>query len=336
MSALYVLTHRVHLFLAYLSNPSEISFRSYLTEQSFRHHLSRLEDPADPDHTDSENSKTNYRSSSAQPSSPSFGLLESGSSAFHFSNRAAIALRTPRHAFHSFGFFTIAAVIPNLKAHPPSRETGTVVSSNHNTPGTSDHDLFTLKEAWFVGAFGRWWRGGVVDPAWSPNPSPHSKGDEEGWSSGILSIKALDRLEDFNGKLAMSSMFFFFADHNLFFFYFYFILLSTLQASPFQPLPTTLAHLNDRHLQSYAPVIDRRLVLTAALHHLRFRNLPSYLFTRPSTASPRPLPNPPSPANGPSPNIILLRPHHPQMGRLQTDLCQILTLLPLLLSSPNK
>ena len=202
MSALYVLTHRVHLFLAYLSNPSEISFRSYLTEQSFRHHLSRLEDPADPDHTDSENSKTNYRSSSAQPSSPSFGLLESGSSAFHFSNRAAIALRTPRHAFHSFGFFTIAAVIPNLKAHPPSRETGTVVSSNHNTPGTSDHDLFTLKEAWFVGAFGRWWRGGVVDPAWSPNPSPHSKGDEEGWSSGILSIKALDRLEDFNGKLS--------------------------------------------------------------------------------------------------------------------------------------
>jgi hypothetical protein len=201
MSALYVLTHRVHLFLAYLSNPSEISFRSYLTEQSFRHHLSRLDDPADPDHTDSENSKTNYRSSSTQPSSPSFGLLESGSSAFHFSNRAAIALRTPRHAFHSFGFFTVAAVIPNLKANPPSRETGSVVSSSHNTAGTSDHDLFTLKEAWFVGAFGRWWRGGVVDPAWSPNPNPHSKGDEEGWSSGILSIKALDRLEDFNGKL---------------------------------------------------------------------------------------------------------------------------------------
>jgi hypothetical protein len=187
------------LCLAYLSNPSEISFRSYLTEQSFRHHLSRLDDPADPDHTDSENSKTNYRSSSTQPSSPSFGLLESGSSAFHFSNRAAIALRTPRHAFHSFGFFTVAAVIPNLKANPPSRETGSVVSSSHNTAGTSDHDLFTLKEAWFVGAFGRWWRGGVVDPAWSPNPNPHSKGDEEGWSSGILSIKALDRLEDFNG-----------------------------------------------------------------------------------------------------------------------------------------
>lgn len=189
----------IFLCLAYLSNPSEISFRSYLTERSFRHHLSRLDDPADSDHADSENSKTTYRSSSNQSSSSSFGLLESGPSAFHFSNRAAIALRTPRHAFHSFGFFTIAAVIPNQKAHPPSRESSSAVSSSHNTAGTSDHDPFPMKETWFVGAFGRWWKGGVVDPAWSAHPSPRSKGDEEGWSSGILSIKALDRLEDFNG-----------------------------------------------------------------------------------------------------------------------------------------
>ncbi|SRR5216683_930874 len=200
MSALYVLTHRVHLFLAYLTNPSETSFRSYLTEQSVRHHLSRVDDPADPDHTDSEDSKTNYRRPSSNQSSPSFGSLESGSSALHFSNRAAIALRTPRHAFHNFGFFTIAAVIPNLKTHPPSRETSSVISSARNTTGTSDNDFFPFKEVWFVGAFGRWWRGGVVDSAWPTRPSPHSKGDEEGWSSGILNIKALDQLEDFNGK----------------------------------------------------------------------------------------------------------------------------------------
>ena len=284
MSALYVLTHRAHLFLAYLSNPSEISFRSYLTEQSFRHHLSRLDDPADPDHTDSENSKANYRSSSTQSSPSSFGLLESGSSAFHFSNRAAIALRTPRHAFHSFGFFTIAAVIPNLKTHPPSRDSSPVVSTSHNTPGTSDQDLFPLKEAWFVGAFGRWWRGGVVDPAWSPHPNPHSKGDEEGWSSGILSIKSLDRLEDFNGKLTDELNVKNFT-HYMYYFIFLLFHFSTLQASPSQPLPTTLAHLNDRHLQNCALVIDRHPVFTAALRHLRFRNLLSCLSTHPSTAS---------------------------------------------------
>ncbi|KAH9961280.1 hypothetical protein BC827DRAFT_1203587 [Russula dissimulans] len=187
------------LCLAYLSNPSETSFRSYLTEQSFRHHLSHLDDPSDPDHTDSESSKlNNYRSSSSQSPS-SFGSLESGSSAFHFSNRASIALRTPRHAFHSFGFFTIAAVIPNLKTNPTTHETSSVIPSARNATGASDHDLFPFKEAWFVGAFGRWWRGGIVDATWPPRPNPDSKGDEEGWSSGILNIKALDRLESFNG-----------------------------------------------------------------------------------------------------------------------------------------
>src|SRR6266702_3947110 len=197
MSALYVLTHRVHLFLAYLSNPSETSFRSYLTEQSFRHHLSRLDDPADFDSSDRDGSNP---SSSSSQSSSTFGSLESGSSAFHFSNRAAVALRTPRHAFHSFGLFTIAAVIPH-KALPLSRDTPSVVSSARNTTGTSDPDLFPLKETWFIGAFGRWWRGGMIDPVWPPRHSPQLKCSEGGWSSGILNIKALDRLEDYNGKL---------------------------------------------------------------------------------------------------------------------------------------
>ena len=196
MSALYVLTHRAHLFLAYLSNPSETSFRSYLTEQSFRHHLSRIDDPAD---FDSDPDGSNPSSSSSQ-SSPTFGSLESGSSAFHFSNRAAVALRTPRHAFHSFGLFTIAAVIPSHKHLPSSRDTPSVVSSVRNATGSPDPDPFPLKETWFVGAFGRWWRGGMVDPVWPPRHSPHSKCSEGGWSSGILNIKALDRLEDFNGK----------------------------------------------------------------------------------------------------------------------------------------
>ncbi|KAI9458564.1 hypothetical protein F5148DRAFT_1016941 [Russula earlei] len=198
--SMFIATLIIFLFLclAYLTNPSETSFRSYLTERSFRHHLSRLDDPSDPDHTNTEGSKTDDYCSSSPRSPSSFGSLESGSSAFHFSNRAAIALRTPRHAFHSFGFFTIAAVIPNPKTNPPSREMSSVVSTR-NATGTSDHDPFPLKEVWFVGAFGRWWRGGVVDPAWPSQPDLHPKGDEEGWSSGILNIKALDRREDFSG-----------------------------------------------------------------------------------------------------------------------------------------
>jgi hypothetical protein len=286
MSALYVLTQRIHLLLAYLSNPSETSFRSYLTEQSFRHHLSRLDDPADPDHADSERSKANYHSSSS-PSSPTCGSLESGSSAFHFSNRAAIALRTPRHAFHSFGFFTIAAVIPNLKAHPSSRGTSSVVSSSRNTTGAPDHDLLPFKEAWFVGAFGRWWRGGVVDPAWPPHPS--SPSSEEGWSSGILNIKALDRLEDFKGELNdnfdIIGLSFFTHTCCLFLSRVYPMHLY-LQAFPSPPLPTTLARLNDPLLRDYVLVIDQPRVCAAALPHLRSQNLPSYPSTHLSTISP--------------------------------------------------
>ncbi|KAH9007967.1 hypothetical protein EDB83DRAFT_2459542 [Lactarius deliciosus] len=186
----------IFLCLAYLSNPSETSFRSYLTEQSFRHHLSRLDDPADFDSPDRDDSN---RSSSSSQSSSTFGSLESGTSAFHFSNRAAVALRTPRHAFHSFGLFTIAAVIPSHKTLPLSRDTPSAVSSARNSTGTPDHDLFPLKETWFVGAFGKWWRGGVVDPVWPPRHPPQLKCSEGGWSSGILNIKALDRLEDYSG-----------------------------------------------------------------------------------------------------------------------------------------
>ncbi|KAI0305648.1 hypothetical protein B0F90DRAFT_1815237 [Multifurca ochricompacta] len=212
MSVLYVLTHRVHLFLAYLSNPSETSFRSYLTEQSFRHHLSRLDDPTDSDNTESNespeslspSSSSSSSSSSNQSTTSTFRSLESGSSAFHFSNRAAVALRTPRHTFHSFGFFTIAAVIPSPthKVHPSSRHSPSLVPSSASariTSVTSDPDLISVKEAWFIGAFGKWWRGGFVDPAWPPHPTSHSKSDEEGWSSGILNIKALDKLDDYDG-----------------------------------------------------------------------------------------------------------------------------------------
>jgi hypothetical protein len=157
MSALYVLTHRVHLFLAYLSNPSETSFRSYLTEQSFRHHLSRLDDPAD---FDSDRDGSN-RSSSSSQSSSTFGSLESGSSAFHFSNRAAVALRTPRHAFHSFGLFTIAAVIPSHKLFlhlvtrpplAPLRGTPRVapipIPFHSRRPGSSVHSVDGGEVAW--------------------------------------------------------------------------------------------------------------------------------------------------------------------------------------------
>ncbi|KAF8894899.1 hypothetical protein CPB84DRAFT_1782588 [Gymnopilus junonius] len=161
----------VSLVLAYLTNPSENSFRAYLTEQSFRLHLSRLDENAEDPHAHS-----HFHSSYHARDNPS----SSSSPPFHFANRASIALRTPKHVFHSFAIFTIAAMVPLSKA-----------SDGDN------HEGWMISDSWYIGAFGKWWRGGVLE-AWYQDVIARSK-DEESWSSGILSMKRLDMLQEYNG-----------------------------------------------------------------------------------------------------------------------------------------
>ncbi|KAG6899979.1 hypothetical protein C0993_004747 [Termitomyces sp. T159_Od127] len=160
--------------LAYLTNPSENSFRAYLTEQSFRLHLSRLDDNTDDDHKQS-----THRA--AFPAARTHHTYENAST-FHFANKAAISLKTPKHVFHSFGIFTIAAMVPLARSGScnPERESSSILS-----------------DSWYIGAFGRWWRGGVIE-AWYHDVIARTKA-EESWSSGILSMKNLDRHNEYNG-----------------------------------------------------------------------------------------------------------------------------------------
>lgn len=109
-----------------------------------------------------------------------------GSFPFHFANRASISLRTPKHVFHSFGLFTVAAMIPLPK------------SSLRN-----DHHGVMISDSWYIGAFGKWWRGGILE-TWYQDVISRSK-DEESWSSGILSMKSLDILHGFPGAAYLSS-----------------------------------------------------------------------------------------------------------------------------------
>jgi hypothetical protein len=163
------------LFTAYLTNPSENSFRAFLIEQSFRQHLTRLDVNPDDDSHDNSTSSPNSHTLSFDNSSP-----------FHFANRASISLRTPKHVFHSFGIITIAAMVPLPKSS----------SDNHR-------DTLIISDSWYVGAFGRWWRGGIID-AWYQDIIARSS-DEEGWTSGILSMKNLDLLTEYNGMFIASS-----------------------------------------------------------------------------------------------------------------------------------
>ena len=163
---------------AYLTNPSENSFRAYLTEQSFRHHLSRLDDNSDDLQSIHNSLYPRYPSKRSNLIAPSNFFIHS--SPFYFASRASICLRTPKHAFHSFAIFTIAAMIPYSK--PCDGE---------------NQDAWMISDAWYIGAFGKWWRGGVLE-AWYQDVVARSK-DKESWTSGILSMKRLDMLPDHTG-----------------------------------------------------------------------------------------------------------------------------------------
>lgn len=170
---------------AYLTNPTENSFRTYLTEQSFRQHLSRLDDPSHDEHSDSEDSGVHFNitrrlsSPKSVPSPP-----------FHFANRAAVSLRTPKHVFYSFGIMTIAAVLPSGASNR---------SSNKGLLTHQQSGGFLVSESWFIGAFGKWWRGGPIQSWWIDSMA-NSK-DTERCNSGVLDMKALDNvnLECFEG-----------------------------------------------------------------------------------------------------------------------------------------
>ncbi|OCH84374.1 hypothetical protein OBBRIDRAFT_741703 [Obba rivulosa] len=173
------------LVLAYLTNPSETSFRTYLTEQSFRQHLSRLDENSTDDSTDPEGSGVHFTlSRRSLPTTTKPGRDFGTVSPFHFVNRASVSLRTPRHVFYSFGIFTVAAVYP--PGRPQSRST--IRSANGSM----------VSDSWFLGAFGKWWRGGVIQPWWR-EMFAHRMKDTERCTSGILTLRALDSLEGYDG-----------------------------------------------------------------------------------------------------------------------------------------
>ncbi|KAI9060321.1 hypothetical protein FKP32DRAFT_1595710 [Trametes sanguinea] len=176
------------LVLAYLTNPSETSFRTYLTEQSFKQHLSRLDDGGTEEGAASDDSGLHFTlSRRTPPSTRKSGSNFDPTSPFHFVSRASVSLRTPKHVFYSFGILTIAAVYPTGRPH--ARGTGHTISSENLGSSVSD--------AWFIGAFGRWWKGGVIQSWWHDMLATPK--DAERGGSGILDVKALDILEGYDG-----------------------------------------------------------------------------------------------------------------------------------------
>ncbi|KAH8107970.1 hypothetical protein BXZ70DRAFT_1060625 [Cristinia sonorae] len=179
------------VILAYLTNPSETSFRTFLTEQSFRHHLRRLDDDNQDDQSHRDDTGVHYTLSPRRPNAQS-GYKHGRSydeppSSFHFANRASVALRTPKHLFQSFGIFTIAAIVPS----------GARSQTHHGRHVRIDGAGAMVSDSWYIGAFGKWWRGGALQSWWVETVA--NTKDAERCNSGILDVKSLDSLEGYDG-----------------------------------------------------------------------------------------------------------------------------------------
>lgn len=166
---------QIYLFAtAYFTNPTEASFRAFLTELAFRQHLSRLSEAqdVDPDEYDDESRSQHSTRLLDHKNTPKQGVLHghglshghTSASAteapivFHFANKASVSLRTPGYHLRSFAVLTFAIAspvemaiapvpIPN-PAHAHAQPPKPISWNNPSTHGT-----------WFIGAFGKWWLG---------------------------------------------------------------------------------------------------------------------------------------------------------------------------------
>lgn len=173
-----IFSYSFNLFhTAYVTNPSETSFRAYLTEQSFRHHLTRLDDAQDDRQID------HRKHGLLDTSSPKHGSLDS--EPFQFADRASVSLRTPKHFFRSFGVLSIAAVLPSGGGGGHPRLDGTNPS--------------LISNSWFIGAFGMWWWAAHLDSL--RDTGIIGPKEEDSSISGILDMKALDRVHDRHGQI---------------------------------------------------------------------------------------------------------------------------------------
>ena len=162
---------------AYLTNPSEASFRTHLTELHIKEHIRQLEGPQD-DSSASDDANTHFTlSRRSPPSTRKPGSNFDPQSPFHFVSRASVSLRTPKHVFQNLGILSIAAVYPPSRYS--SQGTGHAAGAENLTPSVFD--------AWYIGVFGTWWRGGVVQSWW--HELLESNKDTERCGSGLLNIR---------------------------------------------------------------------------------------------------------------------------------------------------
>ncbi|KAG8997198.1 hypothetical protein FRB93_000484 [Tulasnella sp. JGI-2019a] len=174
------------LLLAHTTNPTEASFRTFLTELAFRRHLTKLNgtliDLEDKTHTIGEiggPGRIGPCTEHAPTTTTTIGPV------YHFAKGVQVTLRTPVNIVRSFAFFTIVIITP-------VSDLTRVREKNAPTPTV-------MEGTWYIGALGHWWVGGTVDlPRFTRHGKKELLGKEEGagldLKAGLLGFLCLDNL----------------------------------------------------------------------------------------------------------------------------------------------
>jgi len=163
-----------------LSNPNETSFRAFLTERSFRKHLSRIDDPRDDEE---EESVTSSSSKSTSHRSNNGAVGSTATAPLHFARSASVAMRTPAHLFRSF----VVVAIASVSAAPAPSSTSDKQQQHRPRP--------RLADTWYVGAFGIWWQVGSIDIlGLGAGTASKTRGDTQ--IPGVLELTSRDQYSD--------------------------------------------------------------------------------------------------------------------------------------------
>ncbi|SAM83259.1 uncharacterized protein UBRO_05299 [Ustilago bromivora] len=203
------------LLFAFWTNPSEASFRPFLTDLVFRERL-RLLDDQDAVHSshvqsdDAADTASKHILSARKSDPNAFSSLlstasySSGPFALTFRSKVALSLRTPPFHRKDLGLLSIVTISQSMPSHTLHDQQRTSQQNRPHAPPSGKVDRSIDCTSLFIGAFGKWWvlAFGIPDlpSARSQIPEQSTKAGREELEEnltdiadwGLLQMRALD------------------------------------------------------------------------------------------------------------------------------------------------
>lgn len=202
------------LLFAFWTNPSEASFRPFLTDLVFRERLRLLNDQDAVDshaqNHDAAASPSKDSGSSRKSDPNAFSSLlstasySSGPFALTFGSKVALSVRTPPFHRKDLGLLSIVTISQSMPSRSLHDQQRTSQQSKSHARGSGKLDGSVDCTSLFIGAFGKWWVLGFGIPdlpsARYPNSEQRTKAGREELEEnltdvtdwGVLEMRAVD------------------------------------------------------------------------------------------------------------------------------------------------